>query len=309
MGESSQKQIVKKQHFVPGSYLKRFSENGYLRVLDLENKKIWEKAKHYNQVCYKEYFYAHKTGIHDELSQQVESYLKSIEDNMTLFLNDFENEILENRQISESFIWDMSYLMSFMWIRTSAFRNQMNKSMREMTKKMIQLNVDNFVNSGDADSFIKDGKERAEMKEFILSGRYDVTFNNSMHLKFFENVEDYATLFLIKTWRVYIAEGDLRFITSDIPVIETMPYKDNFWGRHISLRNQYFAISPKVLIELIPPNRGKKLKRKRIGDEDVMKHNLTRADSSMNHCYSSTCKEFDLLIKWREAYLNKNLLH
>jgi len=306
------KQITIKQHYVPGVYLKRFGDDkGLLNVLDLANKRIGNK-KHYNQVCFDKYFYASNTGVKDDVSQSVEEYLKSVEDNLGGFLDEFEYKVLENKHISEEGLWQMAYVISFMWIRSLAFRTQMNKMSGDMMKKSMQLTVDSFVHMTDDIPGCQTLEEEKKIKEFIIKGDYDIIFNNVSQLKFFAEVEEFAKKFVVKRWLIHISECDYNFITSDNPIIETFPHAKGFYGRDIWSRHQFFAISPKILIELQPNYNvsylGKRVKRKRLYDKvDVFKLNLLRADSSHNYCYGQSKKEFDALVLLREHLITSEL--
>ncbi|HCC23505.1 TPA: hypothetical protein DF272_05020 [Candidatus Falkowbacteria bacterium] len=304
-------QVTEKQHYVPKVYLKRFSDDkGILNVLDLENKRIG-KPKHYSQVCYKKYFYGQKTGIRDDVSQLVEDYLKSVEDNLGNFLDEFENKVLQDKEINEWGLWQMAYVISFMWIRSLGFRLQMNKMESNFMKQLIHLDVDNLVEMGNVDG-CKTQQEKKEMKEFISNGEYDITFNNVSQLKYFAEVEDFARRFVIKRWLIHISACDYNFITSDNPIVESFPYAVGIYGRDIWSRHQFFPISPKVLIELQLNKNvesfGKRVKRKRIFDKNqVMKYNLLRADSSVNYCYNNRRTEVDDLILLRDYVVKTEL--
>ncbi|MBU2580000.1 DUF4238 domain-containing protein [Patescibacteria group bacterium] len=297
-------QITKKQHYVPRFYLKQFADNnGKLSVLDIRNKKIGRKRA-YSGVCYEKFFYGVKTGEQDDVSQAVEDYLQNIEDKAVNAIAYFCKQVKDNKYISNNIRYDISYLMSIMWIRTDYFRQQMNRMSEDMTKKLYGLNA------GHKDIYIKKAKELAKkqninlsdkeikkMRKMIIDGKYSLTFNNAQHLHFFEDVEGFANLIYAKNWRVYIVTGKYRFITSDTPVIEWFPEKKSFYGVSFLERKHYFPITPEVLIEAVYPISGKNLRRKRLNDKEVLEYNFIRPEYSLNYCYSDEEEQFGKILE------------
>ena len=55
----SMKQTTEKQHYVPKFYLKRFTREGQIQVLNVKTKRIG-KPRPYGSVCYEKFFYGRR---------------------------------------------------------------------------------------------------------------------------------------------------------------------------------------------------------------------------------------------------------
>ncbi len=151
-------------------------------------------------------------------------------------------------------------------------------------------------------------KEAEEVREFILGGEYDVTFNNVGHLQMMvSSFEGFRNLFYGAKWRFYITSGQRQFVTSTSPCIEVFPPKRNFfYGPTFFCRKRFFPLSPTVLVEAMNPMQsGKRAKRKRVQDEEVLDFNIQQANWShiedqpqYSRCYAPRKKELEELLKF-----------
>lgn len=130
-------QVTKDQHFVPEFYLKNFAENGFIQVLHLRLRRIG-KARPYQSVCYKRFFYGQKTGVEDELSQKFEDLFGAVE---TQIAERFPAiiEHARNKALSNGDLDTLAYMMCLQWMRTERFRGWLQESESSIRKGILQL--------------------------------------------------------------------------------------------------------------------------------------------------------------------------
>jgi hypothetical protein len=116
-------------------------------------------------------------------------------------------------------------------------------------------------------------QERAELIKTMETGSYELRFNNAQHLRFMTETlgfggPGFTNLFFGQKWKIYIAKGKKRFITSDSPVVEWWPPPQTFYGASFMERNKYFSLTPEIFIELTYPMGSKKIRRKTIFEDE-----------------------------------------
>lgn len=306
--------VTKKQHYVPKFYLKRFAgSNNFVDVLDLKKRKLI-KPQPYSSVCYGEYFYALETGVPDKVSQEVERALKSVEDLVSRRLNEIIKNIHSTKGIEEDELVILASLMSLLYIRGTYMRNQIRKSMIDITKQSWAIlasdekNFTRYMNMVlEKSNMAITEEEKVDVRQTFVSQKYDVVFNNAAHLNMVNEIGHFTRLFFCKQWRIFIAGGKSKFVTSDTPVVEWFPRRKSFYGPDIFERKQYLSLTPEIFIELLHPNNpGKKVKRKMITDTEVLKHNITIARHSGQFGYSKNKEDFlDILESSRLYRLQK----
>jgi len=254
-------QITKKQHFVPRFYLKAFADHKeFLQVLDIENNRI-AKPRPYGGVGYAHYFYAAETGTPDDVSQFVEEWLRHYEGIISGELTEIIRKIHTGKEIDDDDRYILASLMCMLWLRAPGMRSQLNKMEEDVTKQMMKLRV-----PGQIDSWIKSkGKEisaeqRQEIIETFETGSYKLKFNNAQHLRFMTSSfgfgeAGFINMFFGHKWKIYIAKGEKRFVTSDNPVVEWWIPPQGFYGASFLERNKYFSLTPEIFIELTYPEK------------------------------------------------------
>jgi len=265
---------TKKQHFVPKFYLHQFTQGDKLQVLNVKNKRM-AKERHISAVGYKPYFYAERTGVADEISQHIENWLHEYENIISNDLPKIIDTILNYKQITSDEKYVLSALMSMLWLRNPVMRKRLNKMQEDMTKQMMK-----FYTKERVDSYVREkGKqltddERHKIIKTFRSGSYDLKFSNASHLKFmtesfgFGN-PGFTNMFYGQKWKIYIAKGNKRFVTSDNPIVEWWPPPETLYGTSFLERRKYFALTPEIMFELTYPKGSTKAKRKTIfNDED-----------------------------------------
>jgi hypothetical protein len=305
------KQITTKQHFAPKFYFKRFADDkNFLQVLDVKNAKIL-KSRPYSSVCYADFYYAQETGVPDEVSQEIETFLKQTEDIVSSDYDRIAEDILNYRPISEEDQYRLAWFMAALWMRNPMMRENINK-MNEDMRKQIFKKYAHFPGFGE--TVRKITKERGEpvadevvqqAKELFQSGDYQLKMDNTSHLDLMTDMKGFVNLVLGKKWRIYISLEE-RFITSDTPVIEIFPERKGFYGPTFLERKHVFAMTPKIVIEMIDPGLpGKKIKRKQIKPDEAEKINLDRVKWSYMYGYS---KESDSLQKMLGFYHGNKII-
>jgi hypothetical protein len=151
-------------------------------------------------------------------------------------------------------------------------------------------------------------EEKRKLIETIENGDYKVEFNNAQHLRFMTETmgfggPGFTNMFYGQKWKIYIAKGKKRFITSDSPVVEWWLPPQTFYGASFLERNKYFALTPEIFFELTYPVGSEKMKRKTIfEDEDgvVSTFNMLLADYCHEVVYSGDKTLLDELLAGRE---------
>ena len=266
---------TKKQHFLPRFYLKRFADgNKFLQVYDKKRAKIIS-PRPYSSVGYEHYFYAVQTGVPDEISQEIEEWLKVYEDIISKELPKIIENILSYKQITVDERYILSALMCMLWLRSPSMRDSLNRMHEDMVKQINSLNAVPSV-----DKFIKDkgiymtSIQREKLIKSIKDSKYNLRFNNASHLRFMTdtfgfNDKGFTNMFYGHKWKIYIAKGKKRFITTDNPVVEWWLPPEDFYGRASFLeRIKYFALTPEIFIELTYPQGSTKIKRKTLFEEE-----------------------------------------
>jgi hypothetical protein len=259
--ESIVDQITKKQHYVPQFYLKQFANpTGMLEVLDLKNKRIM-KPHSYSAVAYARYFYAIEEGQHDQVSQEFEKWFAQIEDAIarewSAIIERAENGAMNPRDFRI-----VSDFMSTQMLRTRAFQNQLRLNMENVDKILMKQQMENtdFEDGATVQYFQKilgkdvTKKDLDDAKALLISDDYSISRNNAQFLQhMINNVAGIANILYFQQWTVFKTLGQYKFITTENPVMEWMPKREEFWGASMIERKHYFAISPNCLIELSQP--------------------------------------------------------
>jgi hypothetical protein len=298
-----------KQHFVPQFYLKRFAdEKKFLQVLDLKNWRIGS-PRPYPSVGYEHYFYAAETGIPDEVSQHIEGWLQVYESIISNELPNIITKILNYEHIDDDDRYILSALMCMLWLRSPQMRDHLHKMDEDMTKKIMSMYVPQRV-----DAYIKENnkemseEQRKKLIENFENKTYNLKFNNAQHLKFMtENFgfgsPGFTNLFFGHKWKIYIARGKQRFVTTDSPVVEWWLPPETFYGRTFLERNKYFALTPEIFIELTYSRETVKVKRETIfenKDNKVDIYNMLLAAHSQSYVYSANKSILERLLFGRK---------
>ena len=126
---------------------------------------------------------------------------------------------------------------------------------------------------------------------------YSLKFNNAQHLKFMTEelgvgTPGFTNMFFGHNWKIYIAKGKERFVTSDGPVVEWWLPPKTFYGPDFFDRDKYFALTPEILVEMTSPYPQKqdKIKRETLfedKDHKVTIFNMLLSAHANNYVYSA----------------------
>lgn len=305
------RQITVRQHFAPESYFKRFAnDQNRLQTLETRLNRIG-RARPYAGVCYAPFYYAVETGTPDDISQEIEDYFSVIETSYGQIHDSLVDNLIRSRQIPVEQMNRLAWFVACLWIRSPTMREQLNSMHIRGLKDIFQsfAHMPDFADSvvtGLAEKGINITLEQAEdTASTFRSGDYDLSTDNVTHLKFITETETWRNWLYAKNWRFYIANGEKSFITSDTPVIELFngdTFMEQLYGNHIMQRRQFFALSPKIIVELTDPLKSNKwVKRSFINDASVVQYNLLRARHSKEFCYSRSREELEDLAPYYEG--------
>lgn len=301
-----------RQHFVPQFYLRRFAnQDGLIERLDLPTATVLGNPASPKSECHDAFFYALETGKEDEMSQIIEDFWKALEDEIGGRMHILERHIVGNEPLTEEDHETLANLGAMLWMRTPYFRETINHNSANLQKQLTQLRASSPQYTEDLMRIAqKAGKpmtreEAEKVRKFAQDGRYHITFNNALHLRFIsQSFGGFTNLFYGGKWRFYIAGGEKQFVTSTSPCIEVVPERVGFYGADFYARKKFIPISPQVLAALERPEfPGKVFKRKTIDDEAVRMFNLQHANRAYTNktkyarCYGSRTDELNDLVR------------
>lgn len=303
---------TQKQHYVPQFYMKRFAdERGFLQVLDMKNRRLG-RPRPYPGVCWSSFFYAVETGEYDEISQHIEEWLKKLENIIAKKLDHIIERIITHQQIQNDDRYTIAVLMSMLWLRTPSMREHLNSMREKMEKELMRFSsLERIDRAAVSMKITLSPKEKDELVEMIETGSYEMQFDNRHHLRFMVETlgfggPGFANMFYGMKWKINIAKGSKRFITTDNPVVEWWSPPETFYGASFMQRNKYFAITPDLLLECTDPieynERPNKAKRKTLfadKDDTVSMYNILLSQHSHQFVYSSSRHLLDELLEGR----------
>lgn len=296
------RQITEDQHFVPKFYLKGFADaKGNLNIYDADQTRI-SKPRPYSSVCHDKFFYGVETGLEDEVSQQIEFAFSQMESDIAAVLPGIIERIETNKHIDGDDRLALATLMSMLWMRGPAMRKQLNRMNEDMTKKLMAMTIDerSLAKFEKEQGRTLSPEEKTKLLKVFKEEKYGLKFNNVQHLRFFQEIEGFRNLFYGKWWNVYLAKGNLKFVTSDNPVVEWFPprKKPFFYGVDFLSRHHHFALTPSIHIEALYPHHfeSKKSRRTTLFDNDkVQDLNMTIARYAGRYVYSSSPIEIETM--------------
>jgi hypothetical protein len=317
-------QITKNQHYIPQFYLKKFrNTKGKVEVLSCKYNKLFSPASA-KRICFEDFYYATETGVYDEISQEIENYFSQLEFLLSDKIPPIEKKILNGECINTDDKWDLSFLMSMIWIRGPVMREQNRRMVEDITKQMMghtfsmpDAHIKSFFDKFDSTrGETTSPKMRQEIKENFLNKDYKFNVNNVVHMGMFKNIHNFANLFAAQDWFVYISKAKSGFITSDNPVVEVFPEMKGFYGASFFDREHYFALSPEILIHCKYPNKKnpKGLRRKTYyeGDyEKILSLNMMVARYALKFVYSKEKENLERIleiVKFYKKQQHKSLL-
>ncbi len=317
------KQVTRRQHWVPQSYLEKFTaEDNLLQSFNIQEGKVIEKRYSPKSVCYGKFFYGAWTGKKDENSQFLERMFALSETDFSDLCSEFEKSIWSYGKIDDALRYAISFHIALLYLRTPYFRKKTIQWEKQRLNFYTRtISCDDELWSSLTKEFKKENpditdKELDEVKKIFqnMETQKEVKINvsNIPHFHFLRNLKLVQNIFMIKTWKIYLLpeNSNFRFITSDTPVLERPPRGWKFGNFHspgLFDLVHYFPFSPRILIELSDPleygREIRKVKRKQITDDSFIQelngHRLY--DPQSEYVYSSRKLEFEDLKARRES--------
>ena len=306
---------TKHQHYVPRFYLRRFvGPDNLIRSLDIQSRRLPNPTGP-AKICQHDFFYGLVTGERDEVSQRIERGFQGVEDKIASRLPSIEATILNRSAISDDDKEILSLLISLLWIRGPAMRNQVNEMSTQVAKKMMEF----VTHSGQLGPHMRraalDRGEDPEIdpevlkaaEDMMTSGEYDLKWNNSLHLRMLNDFKNYARLFSAQYWYVLVNESQVPFVTADNPVAVQQPPNEGIFGTPFMGRTHHFALNPQVRIVCTPPATGvlegaKSLKRRTLFARNapyVEQLNLVTASQAIQFVYADRSEPLKTLLDFQ----------
>lgn len=304
-GPHVEAEVRQEQHFVPAFYLRRFAgPTNLVQVFDGKFRKII-RPRGTSGICKERFFYAIDTGQADEASQIVEHEFARIENMVAARIRPIVEDLLSGKHVGDEAKWEIAYLMAMIWARGPAMRLQINSLQEQVLKFTFEtIGVDALVDSTDRRMGRNTSPEmRKSMQELVDSGQYSVSFSNEAHLKFLDDLPNWANLFHAQYWNVYINRTEETFVTSDNPVVVVIPERKDFYGPTFLERTHYFALSPEICIQAVHPDHdsGKKLRRTTLfpdGQETVSHLNRVLAHQARRYVYARDRQPLEAILRF-----------
>lgn len=245
----------KKQHYVPQTYLKRFS------FFDKSSKRIFVLLKNENKLfCTnirnagaERHFYTvkHNDGQYiweNIYADKIEPLLSDILSRIVLKC---DNALIQNKSsvLTNKMKLQLSLSIIYQFLRGKQSRDFQKNVYSKIAPSIVQDIRDSIVQ-------FDESKEKI-MQDFLEGNDYfiDVSFKSTFDMK---RLEKYVDIIMRKIFIVYRIIGKSEFITSDNPVMfmnavssNVAPFTNGLIDRRTII---YFPISPKLLLAIYNPN-------------------------------------------------------
>lgn len=289
----NKKQKTKNQHFVPQFYLKNFTNTDWrIETAETQNYKIL-RPQVPKKICSWDYYYCFFEWKKDIMWEMLEDFFWYYEQNFQQIYDELIEKIKLTAPVSDELLYKLSEFISVSWLRG----DKMRKQIKDMEKQMLTWTMKTTYNMKKSKGVLEEELDTEEMSGFVNSDDFEVTdTSNKGHIDFLtpDNINQFAIMLYSKRIRFYITEWEKKFVTSDNCVIELIPLKhiENPLWNHFMERLHYFVLSPEILVEFSCPIwKWKRVKRKRIKDEETLYYNFLRWRYS-KYIYSNSQENF-----------------
>jgi hypothetical protein len=218
MSKKNPLKTKKNQHYVPQSYLRRFTIKGEKSLIWKFDKKNNEYNKYpasVNKICAKPYYYYQQDGDgfeHIRLEDEISKVEKIGNDIIIKIINNVDTN-KPYVSISEKERGEFAFYVSFMLTRNPAFRDGIN----QVNAQLLLIIINNMYGSG----------KLPEPPAILKKAIDEKGFDNVIKTQVFASVslepmiklaEDIGVSMLAKNFYFLVAPVDLEFITNDNPV-------------------------------------------------------------------------------------------
>ncbi len=247
---SKKLKVKKNQHYVPQSYLRRFTIKGEKSLLwefEKENSCFKRNTSSVNKICSDDYYYYQQDeqGGFDHI--KFEDSLSEVEK----IGNDILIKIINSHAMPYSCITEeerghLSFYIALMLTRGPAFRDCIN----DIHGTLVWSTLEHMYRSGQLPEMPEVLQKSIESNGFEGVIKAEVFASVSLQ-HIVEAARQIALSFLDKNWKINVVSGDEFFITSDTPVVFT-----SSTGANISIGPAHpntkiiFPISNKVAITI-----------------------------------------------------------
>ncbi len=215
--------IKKNQHYVPQSYLRRFTIKGEKSLLwsfDKEKGDFLKKTSSVNKVCSEDYYYYQQDDNNGFNHIQFEDSLSDVErigNDIIIKIIDLQSK--SSSSISEKEKGELAFYIALMLTRGPSFRTAIN----EMHGEMVKRTFDNLCNDGSLPDMPEPLQTLVDEKG--IDNVITAKIYSSVSLQpMVESARQIAVSMLNKRWGFYVADKEMNFVTSDTPVSFYPPY-------------------------------------------------------------------------------------
>lgn len=296
---SKKEDIIKKQHYVPRFYLKKFCErNKTINVFDKEQLKIF--STNINNIACENYFYDCDFNIDNPLKrQEAEHLISSIESEIAIVYHSVLNK-LDNYQSNKDFEdltcitnKEKEYLALF-------FILQLNRTKKQ---RIAYANI--------FKSMVEKVAELLFQKEIPIQV-YNDKFTMIQIQRLFKNIEFYIEYLMNQQWIFERNISNRPFYTSDNPAVldNTFCIKDGRGKDLLSPRiTLHLPLSPKYTLTIVEQSLLKNMtdltdKICNVNEENVLFNNDIQLLKSLSQVYAPSKTYF----QGDEAYYKENNL-
>ncbi|MEC5424281.1 DUF4238 domain-containing protein [Virgibacillus sp. C22-A2] len=288
----SSSNIPKKQHYVPQTYLQKFSdEENYLHIYDIKTNQFRKQRP--QSTGYGKHFYTiEHDGIKDPF---IEHFLANeVDSKYVNVINKIENSKL----FSDEDRLNLSTFIAFQHLRTPAQRENYNSMVTKFHKTRVQFEFLYRKNTGtlkDMDNMSK--AELAELERIVDEGEYGVSVPKGHSLKFMFDFADKMISFINnQNWVIVKAPTKSRFITSDNPYC-MLKVKDvaEWEGYGLINTNKFFPLTSDFL--LVITGKGSKVINFKFNSSQVRTQNLLTIMQANRNLYSPNEKLLKRLVE------------
>ena len=262
MEDSTQKQITRKQHIVPQSYLKLFAtetkpDHFLIGVGEYRNSKFNFYKNSISNVGYIEYYYeVNQRSVNfweNRFAKEIEPYCSNYLPDLLLRIQEAQNH---ETVLS---LDDKIRLGNYLCAQSLRVPAWIDNAGQEISKRTIK-NFKSYALSH-IPPYYSDKGRREYCMAIFRSNPTDDDIKDIMLLSLMDSPKKQERIdaLLAKTWIVYSVPEFPYFFTSDNPVVRYNPVKRSFRNGDNGLKDSnseiFFPLSPSILLRIVSPTR------------------------------------------------------
>ena len=265
----------RRHHYLPVFYLKGFVDphnEPYIWLYEKGNPDVKKAtARH---IAVKKDYYSFATPEGNKDSETFENVLARIEGGVAPVFGKIRNHKKLDGQEKRLF----SLFLAFIMVRVPNFRENIEKMLGEMAKKMNMILANNsrnfraMIEKFERDTGKKIGMPVEEFRKFVAEGQYDIRATPQFGLGMAaEMAISLAPIFFEMNWTFLETTGDHKFVTSDNPVSYIDPAHDpkSFYG--VGLLNKDIEVTFPISRDLMLLGMRKNFKGDKIVTNEIVR--------------------------------------